>query len=87
MSCYKYWEKISAIAEALNEYNCTDVKSRPLDEIIPLLDAIEIIAHDNTVDFDKARHILCNERMNDALKIVRKFYVAAGHAFRNPKRS
>jgi len=78
MSCYKYWEKISAIAEALNEYNCTDVKSRPLDEIIPLLNAIEVIAHDSTVDFDKARHILCNERMNDALKIVRKFYVAAG---------
>jgi len=78
MSCYKYWKKISAIADALNEYDCTDVKSRPLDEIIPLLDAIEVIAHDRMIDFDEARHILDNERMNAALKIIRKFYAEVG---------
>ena len=78
MSCYKYWKKISGIADALNEYDCTDVKNRPLDEIIPLLDAIEIIAHDRTIDFDDAKHILDNERMNEALKTIRTFYSAAG---------
>jgi hypothetical protein len=78
MSCYKYWAKISAIANSLSKYDCTDVKSRPLDEIIPLLDAIEFIAHDRTIDFDEAKHILDNERMNENLKIIRKFYVEAG---------
>jgi hypothetical protein len=42
MSCYKYWKKISATADSLNTYDCTNFKSRPLDEIIPLLDAIEV---------------------------------------------
>ena len=78
MSCYKYWKKISAIADSLNKYEYTDVKSRPLDEIIPLLDAIEVIAHDKTIGFDKAKHILYNEKMNEALKIIRKFYVEVG---------
>jgi len=78
MSCYKYWAKILAIADALKEYNCTDVKDRPLSEIIPLLDAIEIIAHDSTIDFDEAKHILYDERMNEALKIIRKFYAEVG---------
>jgi len=78
MSCYKYWNKISAIADSLTTYGCTDFKSRPLDEIISLLDAIEVIAHDRTIDFDEARHILDNRKMNNALEIIRKFYVAAG---------
>ena len=78
MSCNKYWEKISAIAEALSGYDCADLQNKSLDEIIPLLDAMEVIAHDSTTDFDLARHILYNERMNDALKIIRAFYIAAG---------
>jgi protein-L-isoaspartate O-methyltransferase len=49
-----------------------------LDEIVPLLDAIEVIAHDATIEFESAQHILQNERMNDALKIIRGFYVAVG---------
>jgi hypothetical protein len=78
MSCNTYWEKISAIAEALNKCDCADLENKSLDEIIPLLDAMEVIAHDRTIDFDSARHILDNARMNDALKIIRKFYVVAG---------
>ena len=78
MSCNKYWVKISAIADSLSEYDCTDLQNKSLDEIIPLLDAIEVLAHDRTIDLDSARHILDNERMNDALKVIRAFYVAAG---------
>lgn len=47
-----------------------------MDEIVPLLDAIEVIANDMTIEFDSARHILENERMNDALKTIRGSYVA-----------
>jgi hypothetical protein len=76
MSCYKYWAKISAIADALRIYDRNHVQKKSLDEIIPLLDAIEVIAHDTTIEFDSARHILENERMNDALKTIRGSYVA-----------
>ena len=76
MSCYKYWAKISAIADALSVYDRNHDQKKSLDEIVPILDAIEVIAHDTTIEFDSARHILENERMNDALKTIRGFYVA-----------
>ena len=78
MSRYQYLVKISAIVEALNEYDCADLQNKSLDEVIPLLNAIEVIAHDRTIDFDEAKHILNNERMNEALEIIRKFYVEVG---------
>jgi hypothetical protein len=40
-----------------------------IDEIIKLLDEIEIIAHDGEIDFDSAKHILDDEKMNKALKL------------------
>jgi protein-L-isoaspartate O-methyltransferase len=78
MSCYEYWAKISAIADALIVYDSAEVKKKSLDEIVPLLDAIEVIAHDTSIEFEEAQHILDNKRMNDALKIIRGFYVAVG---------
>ena len=78
MSCYKHWENISAIADALNEFDCADLQKESLEVIIALLDAIDAIAHDSTIEFDEARHILYDEKMHEALKIIRKFYVAAG---------
>ncbi|HXY88833.1 MAG TPA: nicotianamine synthase family protein [Candidatus Acidoferrales bacterium] len=78
MSRYKYWEKISAIADTLKEYDCADLQNESLEVIISHLNAIEIIAHDSTIDFGEAKHILHDERMSEALKIIRKFYVAAG---------
>jgi hypothetical protein len=77
MSCNKYWAKISAIADALRVYDRNHVQKKSLDEIVPLLDAIEVIANDMTIEFDSARHILENERMNDALKTIRGSYVAS----------
>ena len=34
--------------------------------------------HDKTIDFDSAKHILDDEKMNRALKLIRKFYVYVG---------
>jgi hypothetical protein len=77
MSCYEYWAKISAIADKLSVYDREEVKAKPLDKIVALLDDVEVIAHDTTIEFEDARHILDDGRMNDALKIIRGFYVAS----------
>jgi hypothetical protein len=84
MSCWKYWPKIEEIAEELEDYgvdsldDLNSLNSIDLDEITVLLDEIEVIAHDETIDFDSAKHILDNERMNKALKLIRKFYLYIG---------
>ena len=78
MSCYKYWDKIKAIANSLKEYEKYKPEERPVNEIITLLDSVETIAHDQEIDFDSAKHILDDEQMNDALKLIRKFYVRLG---------
>ena len=78
MSCYKYWDKIKEIANSLKGYGNYIVDEMPLDEIIPLLDSVEEIAHDQEIDFDSAKHILDDEKMNEALQLIRKFYVGLG---------
>ncbi|MCK9152053.1 nicotianamine synthase family protein [Methanobacterium alcaliphilum] len=78
MSCYIYWKKISEIAENLKKYDECTIENLPLEKILPLLDDIEEIAHDKTIDFESAQHILDNERMANALKVIRKFYVDIG---------
>ncbi|WP_409199973.1 nicotianamine synthase family protein [Methanobrevibacter sp. DSM 116169] len=84
MSCYKYWGKIEEIAEALSSYGDLDkygdskLDNVDIDEIIKLLDEVEVIAHDKFIDFDSAKHILDDEKMNKALKLIRKFYVYIG---------
>ena len=84
MSCWKYWPKIEEIASKLENYgvdSLDDISSLndvDLDEITLLLDEIEVIAHDDTIDFDSAKHILDDEKMNNALKLIRKFYLYIG---------
>ncbi len=78
MSCYMYWDKIKAIANSFKEYGNYQLQGMPIDEIIPLLDSVEEIAHDRIIDFDSAKHILDDEKMNQALKIIRRFYVDMG---------
>lgn len=78
MSCFIYWDKISEIAEKLKEFNNLNIDNLPIEKIIPLLDSIEEIAHDNTIDFDSAKHILNHEKMGAELNIIRKFYVQIG---------
>ena len=84
MSCYKYWGKLEEIANKLSSYGDLDKYGNSelddinIDEIIEILDDVEIIAHDKTIDFDSAKHILDDEKMNKALKLIRKFYVYIG---------
>ena len=78
MSCYKYWDKIKDIANSLKKFGDYNLNEMPLDEIIPLLDSVEEIAHDQVIDFDSAKHILDDEKMNEALTLIRKFYVGLG---------
>ncbi len=84
MSCYKYWGKIEEIADKLSSYGDLDkygdsaLDGVDIDEIIEILDEVEIIAHDREIDFDSAKHILDDEKMNRALQLIRKFYVYIG---------
>ena len=55
-----------------------DLDSVNLSEITSLLDEIEVIAHDETIDFDSSKHILDDEKMNQALQLIRKFYLYIG---------
>ena len=84
MSCYKYWGTIEYIANKLSNYGDLDkygdsaLDNVDIDEIIEILDEVEIIAHDKEIDFDSAKHILDDEKMNKALQLIRKFYVYIG---------
>ena len=83
MSCYKYWGKIEEIADKLSNFGNLDYDMYALDdvafdEVIEILDEVEVIAHYKTIDFDSAKHILDDEKMNRALKLIRKFYVYVG---------
>ena len=78
MSCYKYWNKIRSIANSLKKYEDYKIQEMPIEEILPLLDSVEEIAHDQVIDFDSAKHILDDQKMNEALTIIRKFYVEIG---------
>ncbi|MDI9436451.1 MAG: nicotianamine synthase family protein [Euryarchaeota archaeon] len=85
MSCYQYWDKIKAIAKSLKQYQDTRFQDLLPQEIIPLLDQVEEIAHDRVIDFDSARHILDDEKMNQALQIIRRFYVEMGSQLETAK--
>lgn len=83
MSCYKYWGKIEEIADKLSNFGNLDddmdaLDDVAIDEVIEILDEVEVIAYDKTIDFDSAKHILDDEKMNRALKLIRKFYVYVG---------
>ena len=84
MSCYKYWGKIEEIADKLSSYGDLDkygdsaLDGVDIDEIIEILDEVEIIAHDREIDFDSAKHILDDEKMNRALQLIRNFFVYIG---------
>ena len=81
---FKYWGKLEEIADKLSQYGDLDkygdsaLDNVDINEIIEILDEVEIIAHDKTIDFDSAKHILDDEKMNKALKLIRKFYVYIG---------
>ena len=60
MSCYKYWGKIEEIADKLSNFGNLDddmdaLDDVAIDEVIKILDEVEVIAHDKTIDFDSAK--------------------------------
>ena len=84
MSCYKYWGKLEEIADKLSslsdvdKYGDSALDNVDMNGIMEILEDVEIIAHDKTIDFDSAKHILDDEKMNKVLKLIRKFYVYVG---------
>ena len=62
----------------LDKYGDSALDNVDINEIIEILDDVEIIAHDRTIDFDSAKHILDDEKMSKALKLIRKFHVYIG---------
>ena len=93
MSCYKYWGTIEEIANKLSSYGDLDneglsaLDGTDIEEITKILDDIEVIAHDKEIDFDSAKHILDDEKMNKALQLIRKFYVYIGARLEREKDS
>jgi len=75
MSCYVYWDKILKISKIVGKYNSHQIKNAPLEEFLPFFDSIEEIAHDTSIDFDDAKHILDDKKIGHALRVIRKFYV------------
>ena len=76
MSCYKYWGTIEEIANKLSSYGDLDTEGisaldgTDIEEITKILDDIEVIAHDKEIDFDSAKHILDDEKMNKASMFI-----------------
>ena len=91
MSCYKYWGKLEEIADKLlsygdlDKYGDSELDNESIEEIIKVFDDVEIIAHDNTIDFDSAKHILDDEKMNNILKLIRRFYIYVGSRLEKAK--
>ena len=79
MSCYKYWGKLEEIANILSKYkNKEEIDNTDIEKIIKILDEVELIAHDKIIDFNSAKHILDDKKMNKVLKLIRKFYIYVG---------
>ncbi|WP_255477730.1 nicotianamine synthase family protein [Methanothermobacter sp. THM-1] len=77
MSCYIYWDRIRSIASRLEGMDY-GIHGMNVEAVIPLLDEIEEIAHDESIDFESAKHILDDPGMNHALRVIRRFYVNLG---------
>lgn len=81
MECEKIFERLNEIANKISsygnvgEYGNSDFDNINTDELSDILSEIEIISHDNTIDFNTAKIIVDNEKIQDALKIIRKFYI------------
>ena len=65
-------KQIEEIANKLSSYGDLDsegisaLDGTDIEEITKILDEIEVIAHDKEIDFDSAKHILDDEKMNKA---------------------
>lgn len=78
MSSKNYWTKIREIAIELNKIGKEHYDEISLDKLVPLLDEIELIAHDDTIDYESAKLILSDEGMVSSLETIRDFYIYIG---------
>ena len=78
MSSKNYWTKIREIAIELNKIGEEHLDQTSLDKLVPILDEIEVIAHDDSIDYESAKLILSDEGMIDSLETIRDFYIYIG---------
>lgn len=78
MCCYKYWENIEHISEEIENYDYEGLDTYNLETAIPILDEIEVIAHDKEIAYENAKHILDDDKMKESLDNIRDFYVNIG---------
>ena len=77
----KYFEKLNEIADKISsygeigEYGDSTFDKINTMELSEILGEIETISHNNSIDFNSARDIIDNEKISDALKLIRKFYI------------
>ena len=74
----KYWTKIREIAIELNKIGKEHIDETSLDELIPILEEIEKIAHNENINYDSAKLILSDEGMINSLETIRDFYIYIG---------
>lgn len=74
----KYWTKIREIAIEINRIGKEHIDETGLNELIPILDRIEEIAHDDRIDYESAKLILSDEGMISSLETIRDFYIYIG---------
>ncbi|MBQ6219455.1 MAG: methyltransferase [Methanosphaera sp.] len=78
MSSKNYWTKIREIAIKLNKIGKEHIDETSLNELIPILNEIEVIAHDEEINYDSAKLILSDEGMINSLETIREFYIYIG---------
>ena len=78
MSSKNYWTKIREIAIELNNIGQEHFDETSLENLVPILDEIEVIAHDENIDYESAKLILSDEGMINSLETIRDFYIYIG---------
>ena len=78
MNCYTCWRKIKKISNYLKENEQHINQEFSPQEIQKLLNSIEEIAHDPTIDEASVKYILQHEKMQKPLERIRQFFLEVG---------
>lgn len=76
-----YFVKLNEIADKISsygdvgKYGDSDLDKIDTKELNEILSEIETISHIKSIDFNSAKDIIDNEKISDALKLIRKFYI------------
>lgn len=80
MNCYTCWRKIKKISKNLKKHELHYIQEIPSDEVQKLLDSIEEIAHNPHIDQKFVEYILEHEKMQEPLKLIRRFFREVGES-------